>query len=286
MVVSLTDRGCLEEAEAMGRELLQEVRELPPGVSTEDRVRCEMVAHGVLGGQPLLHKSLLDQTSATESLCLIQQALKRAKELGDHSEICRDAVQIALWHALLCPERTQDAVDEAATILTRSPVEERGASEVYLLRTRFLGAYRALLLDKRVPSDFNDWPLPPDDSTCPMWPRATALKYRGTLRAAAGDRTGAENDFRVACDLLAAEIGPLLRFFGATTALQAAESLGADAPGGGDLFALRALAVFDECREWFSGKLSASRWSARARCLTAPAERTNAVETPQLYFAY
>ncbi|MBT3191069.1 MAG: hypothetical protein HN341_00790, partial [Verrucomicrobia bacterium] len=69
-VVSLTDLGLLDDAERTARELCRWVDNELMG-SASDRLRCRMISRGVLGGQPLLQKGLLDPSIARESLALL-----------------------------------------------------------------------------------------------------------------------------------------------------------------------------------------------------------------------
>ncbi|MCX8513174.1 MAG: hypothetical protein ORN83_15630, partial [Chthoniobacteraceae bacterium] len=149
-VVSLTDLGFIPEAEAMGRSLLSWVRKEMQG-SDEDRKRAEMTAAGVLGGQVLLQAALAGKDCGDESRAQLRNALQLAREIENGREICFDAVQLAGWHALLQPARTEEAFHDAFAELAAFPKSVNAVSLAYLLRIRFLGAYRHWLKTGSVP---------------------------------------------------------------------------------------------------------------------------------------
>jgi len=175
-IVSLTDIGQLAAAESEGRRLLDWVHHDFSGPAAE-QLQAEMVACGVVGGQPLMQMALQGSESGPESLRLLSRAFEIAKELNFQADICRDAVQIALWHALLDPVHTDVAVEKAHSVLDGHPGEWSTASHAYLQRARFLGAYRSALCFNTKVEDFSAWPLPEAKFTSLNWVRATALKY-------------------------------------------------------------------------------------------------------------
>jgi hypothetical protein len=223
-VVSLTDLGALREAEVLARHLLEWVEGEFRG-SAETRIRCRMIIHGVLGGQPLLYRALRDPSCSKESLEHLEAAVEQATNVNDPSEICRDIVQVALWYALLKPEVSFTACEDAEARMRKLPGWPDETSLAYLSRARWLGAFRGYLLNATIPADFRSWSLPNPEISHASWLFATALKYRSTLVAAVGEGQKAEGTFTQACGLLERAREPLLRFIGATTALQAGESL-------------------------------------------------------------
>ena len=105
-IVSLTDLRAFQIAEQLGRGLLNWIdQDFRGGKQTE--IQCRMIACGAMGGQPVLNLALEDRRRAEESLKLLQTTLDHAYELNESSEIARDLVQIALWHALLKPGTCQ-----------------------------------------------------------------------------------------------------------------------------------------------------------------------------------
>jgi len=223
-VVCLTDAGLLEEASIVGRDLLQWVADVMP-VNPTDRKKAEMLATGVLGGQPLLILGLRNRNIADESLTLLKRAYEAAVELDDYLEICRDSVQIALWYALHSPDQMDGPHAESLAILARDP-KHSATSEAYLRMHRFLGAYRRLRFhDGYIPSGFDSWDLPDESIGAYSWPFATSLKYRGALHAATGRSEEALGDFERSISLLEHTESPLLRMMAGSTAIEAAISL-------------------------------------------------------------
>jgi hypothetical protein len=223
-IVSLTDLGFFAEAEHMGRGLLHWVKEDLQG-DWELKQWAEMVASGVLGGQALLHQAVAGGTGAGESLALLRTALEAAHKFQDAREICRDQVQIAGWYALLSPAEAESAFAEAEAVLQKYPWKISGESRSYLLRIRFLGAYRRWLESGSIPEGLERWELPADSVGHLSWLLATSLKYRGALFAAAQEWDRAREDFGNAVRLLDHQSPPVLRLIGATAHLEAALSL-------------------------------------------------------------
>lgn len=263
-VVTLTDLGRLEEAAALGEELLSwSQSELP--CDATDRQRCQMVAAGVLGGQALLARAVRgDDGCAGRSLELLQRALGIACALEAPGEICRDASQVALWHALLQPENAETECARALQVMEEHAFEgEDEASRAFLACHRWLGGYRNWILHRRVPRPLPDWPLP-ENGYFP-WLLGLALKYRATLRAALGDLAGAEEDFEVSITHLR-EGADLFGFLRATVQLQAAESLGAGS-GNGGACAAAARAAFVVLAPLVEPVFTDKGWLARAEGL-------------------
>jgi len=220
-VVALTDMGLLEAAGTQGRELLVWSESGRFQGSAEDRVKCMMTAHGVLGGQPLLQKALADPTFAEESRTHLETALKHADDLGASREIAFDLVQLVLWRALHDPSRAEQAYQEALERITGMDQKEVGASKEYLDAHRFLAAYRSTILGYAVRGDVVEWTLPEQGSAHSDWLRATSLKYRASVRAKTGDLEGAAQDFAEGLKLMEFPTSPLLRFISGTIAVEA-----------------------------------------------------------------
>lgn len=225
-VVSLTDAGLLVEATSAGRSLLQWVEcEMPAFSSPVECKKAEMLATGVLGGQPLLLLGFNDRVIADESLTLLKRAYEAAIELDDYQEKCRDSVQIVLWYALHAPDQIDASHANSQAILATDPRQSE-TSEAYLQMIRFLGAYRRLRFhDGHITLGFTDWELPNETVGEKSWPLATSLKYRGVLHAASGRSKEAQGDFERSILLLEHTDSPLLRVIAGTAALEAVVSL-------------------------------------------------------------
>ena len=282
-VVTLTDLGFIDEAERLGRELLTYVKDEIDGDS--EQLRCEMIASGALGGQSLLQAALRGRACGDESLKLLRHSLKLAEQLEEAREICRDAVQVVLWHALLKPESIEGEFLKAQEILARQSPADNSVSRAYLLRARFLGAYRRLLSQQTITTGFEKWLLPEPNNGHASWVRATALKYRGALHAAAGATKSASEDFAAATSLLSIESSPLLRLIGGTAALQASESLQRAGVAAAAHFLDKAAEIFREFRYHPEPALCGDAWEQRCDGLrrgVAP----SALPNPQACFAY
>jgi hypothetical protein len=204
-----------------------------PGVAVELRIQSA----GALGGDALLHKALRlnDSELAKESLGLLEENLELAQELAEHSGgrpylnepnwEAMSTARLALWYALFAPEESESRVAKAAEriqqALARHPT--RDSSQEYLCRTRFLGAYRQLLRGTLPQSaEVNDWALP---DAARHWLRATALKYRGAIRATWDEIPAAQQDFAAAYELLRLDKTPTVQLIAWSIAAQAVLSL-------------------------------------------------------------
>ena len=280
-VVSLTDLGQYDQAEHHGRQLLRWVDTEFRGREPE-RAECRMIAYGTLGGQPLLFSALMDPSKGPESLDLLMQALKLALQLDYHRDVCRDAVQVALWHALLSPASYLQECLNAEALIARYP-QEVAVSYGYLHRTRLLGAYRTCIKGGPLAEGFDAWPLPDVRIGHLGWVRGTALKYRGALLAAGQRIPESQASFDEALALLDAEDSPLIRFIAGTAALQAAESLHGYADI--SLYLSTAESVFRAFSDWFQGPISASAWLCRTMTVKQGGSALSG-DSPQRAFPY
>jgi hypothetical protein len=259
-VVSLTDLGLLEEAEADGRSLLSHAENMPGEVCV--KLRARMTAAGVLGGQPLLHMALKDPKHENESLDLLNRAVNCAKELNDKVELARDIAQRVQWHALLQPSQAFDEIEQSHDDL-RQLGAKGSRSEPYLISCRWLAAYRLLLRGDSAVESFDSWPLPES----PPWLKAISLKYSGTLWAAAGEPDRAIADFRASFNALENQAPVLMRFLAATSALQAAHSLRQVGPEPSREFARKAKSLFLAVQPFLYGLQRDAAWVQRAEYL-------------------
>lgn len=281
-IVALTDLGSLVEAESVARNLLKWVTDEMVGDDRE-LLWCEMIATGVLGGQPLLQLALSGTECGEEALHLLTRAHAIAMELEAASEIARDAAQIVLWHALLRPKETESAYSEADALISRLDRAETRVSRTYLENARFLGAYRRLLTSGEITEGFEKWDLPDCRVAHDAWPYATALKYRGALYAAVGVENRAQSDFTSGVKRLSSSTSPLLNFIAATAALQAAESLGMSSAKGAWMLKFAGRAFQANQKSQSNG--AADPWIRRSLGL-ANDTTDSALPHPQLTFRY
>ena len=291
--VSLCDRGDLENAEQLGRKLRDQV-----GTVTNSTLRlvADMFSAGNLA-ETLLYRALREtrnDAAAAESLHLFRESLRINQRLlksegsGQRRyQVAKSATRVALWHALLRPEETASKLAEARALIAGFPNVDTTASEQHLRRIQFLGGYRQWLLTSHIVDYFEKWQLPEILRADETWVEATARKYRGSLRAAAGDNAGAHQDFVHAQQALTAiNDRPLFRFIGGTVAVQAGESLGPKSSLGQDHLQT-AVALFraSELNGWSSGPVRAELWRLRAEALLAGRDGAS-LPHPQLSFPY
>ncbi|MCX8511845.1 MAG: hypothetical protein ORN83_08795 [Chthoniobacteraceae bacterium] len=239
-VVAFTDLGNLKEAENLGRKARAIADKLDILVPGQAEVLVETT--GSLGGEALLHKAIRtgDLRDSDECYGLLSRTLDVSEELSRagyqstyvDSDLwhAKSAARFVLWHAFFEPTKISERVEEV-----RSAVEapllagKYDVSGEYLKRTHFLGGYRALLKGKPpLQSEFANWPLPSLERGAPEWVLATALKYRGALKAHYGD-AGARADFEEAARLLQHTQQPVIRIILWSIAVQA-ELSGIDGP--------------------------------------------------------
>jgi len=212
-VVSLTDMGRLDEAEKLGRKAHKIAGTLD--ISDDTRAESLVQTTGSLGGEALLHKALrtgkeADSVEAYELLNITldtTEELARAGHQTPHVDAdlwyAKSAVRYVLWHAYFRPTKITDLVKEYQSVVEAPRLAgKHDISEEYLKRTHFLGGYRALLAGKApAQNEFTGWPMPSLQAGAPEWVVATALKYRGALKAHSGD-VSAQADFEEAVKLL------------------------------------------------------------------------------------
>jgi hypothetical protein len=229
LVVSLCDRGKLNEAQGLGRQLVFDV-DSRFKEDTDQDLEMRARAYGVVGGQSSLQLALRtgNQSLAEESFQLLTKSRDISAQLSvyesglegpvDYSGwASRGAVQVATWHSLFHPEFSDTAVTEAVTQFSPKTGD---ISVEFLRRVRFLGAYRQWLTTGRIP-EYRSWELDLPSEMSPAWVLATALKYRGSLRTADQRFEEAARDFYKALEILDREEGELLRVIAWSTAAQA-----------------------------------------------------------------
>ncbi len=231
-VVAFTDLGNLKEAENLGRKARAIADKLDILVPGQAEVLVETT--GSLGGEALLHKAIRtgDLRDSDECYGLLSRTLDVAEELSRagyqsayvDSDLwhAKSAARFVLWHAFFEPTKISERVAEVrATVEAPLKAGKYDVSGEYLKRTHFLGGFRALLAGKPPAlEEFLNWELPSLDKGAPEWVLATALKYRGALKAHYGE-AGAQADFEEAVRLLKHTQQPVLRLILWSIAVQA-----------------------------------------------------------------
>ena len=282
-VVNLTDMCRYEDAARTAHEAASLAGRLDPAT---ERLDMELQVTGSLG-QVLGFWALIDPGKADEAFRQLERSCYLARQLdGDCPtetlDLPRNLCYWYLAHALLRPTEAETVYREVHDLCLDDP-----KTCEYLLRTRWLSAYRMHLLGLPLPPDLvaldMDLPSPTAEGG---WLNQTAAKYRGTLCAAAGDNDGAIRDFEVAAKLIEhGDRAPLLEFIGATACLQAGESLLAAAPHIAGPHLIRAAAVFEKRRNWFAGVIKGEKWAGRAQALLTSQVSTKQAH-PQLCYLY
>jgi hypothetical protein len=156
----------------------------------------------------------------------------------------------------------------------------------YLHRVRFLGAFRSLRAGRAPPPvEFDSWPLSDPAVSHSSWLRATALKYRGALFAAVGEPDQALKDFGRSWALLDREGQPLIRFIGATAALEAGERLWTVRRKEAEIFLRRARDSFEAFSSYFRESGWVDQWVQRCEGFLS-GKRTSRLPDPQHAFVY
>lgn len=226
--VNLIDFGRTREAASMLLDRLESIRRSPLGVS--QRLKLELDALGT-AGQALTVLGLSEPGARAKARECLTAACELARQLdtpdSPRPELPQDLCYLYQWHAFF--DRTGSAAvwNEFETV---TPPEH--SSWDFMKRLRWLAAYRALL-----EGDHFEWrhfedDLPSRDSGNHIsWLYRLARKYRGALRAAAGDIEGGVDDFEEAVQLIPdSTAAPILQLLGVSVALAAARSLTAKAP--------------------------------------------------------
>jgi tetratricopeptide (TPR) repeat protein len=277
-IVSLTDLGHLDDARAMGLALIDKINQI--GWSgAHDRLAAAKTAYGVTGGQPLYQTALKNNDKDAERLSFdfLTRACTLAQELENKEGIARGTAQIFLWHASFHPENADPQFTDACRTIDALG-KDAAISRTYLQRARYYGAYRHYITTRHIHPDFASWHLPQIHTAQTTWLYATALKYRGTLYAAQEKVEQAISDFNTACKLLDHEASPLLRFIGATAALQAAQSLKHTDPVPAGDFLKQAVDTFQSLENVFPSEFGINNWIVFSCNSDTP--------NPQTTFAY
>lgn len=282
-VVNLTDTCRYEDAVRTAQEASSLLGHM--GTGTE-RLDMELQVTGSMG-QALCYWALIEPERTEEALRALQRGCELAGQLDgdcptDTPDLPRSLCYWYLAHALLKPDQAEKVYQDVRDTCLSDP-----KTREYLLRARWLSAYRMLLLGLELPPSLAGLDMEmPSPTVEGGWLHQTAAKYRGALCAARGDIEGACRDFEVAAKLI--EIGdrsPLLEFIGATACLQAGESLAAARPDTARSYLERASTVFDERKGWFAGVICGAEWADRARELL-DAHPSTSSKGPQLCYPY
>ncbi|MBT3375863.1 MAG: tetratricopeptide repeat protein [Lentisphaerae bacterium] len=266
-------------------DILDEAESLLPQLSEPvERTDLEMQIVGTRG-QTYTFWAMIAPNKTDFAFQDIRRACQRARELDAgatlQKELPRDLCYQYQATALLRPRKANAVYQEA-----RDMCDADAGSRDHFRRVRWLAAYR-LLLTGFEPPDWSTFEFDlPDRKSEGGWVSRVALKYRGALRADAGDEPGAISDFREATELLELhDSNPLLAFIGATAALQAGESLRLHDEKAAIDFLRQAESVLEARQDWFSGELVGKRWLERAQGLLA-GNTPKGLPNPQLLYPY
>jgi tetratricopeptide (TPR) repeat protein len=268
-IVSFADLCEFDEAEDEAENLLRYISRHPPE-NHEDRIRGERNACGAIGAQVYLQKALIAPSSGyrPKSKEFIVKSFELSKMLSkeriDRQDICRNAIQVFLWYAMIEPDKTETKYNEILKILQDYP-EDNNVGFAYFNNHRFLGAYRLLMTMNKITPDFDKWNLPSVTVGADSWVRGLALKYRAALYAASGGYDKAIDDFDAALKVFEKLDSPLLRFFTGPLCLQAGESLSGYNINTSREYLHKAKNIFTSFKSWFphAKELSVKQWFTR-----------------------
>jgi hypothetical protein len=225
IAVAVADTAYHQRSLDLCNEALEACRHLGNGALA---METRMKAHGTCG-QTLLMLALEQGGSAHAAQA--REHLDRASKLAaildeDHPPARRNAPRnltyLILWHALMAPNCAGETY-AVALASAQGSIQDTG----FIYRIAWLARYRLLLAGDGSPPPW--WPAidPPIPGVAygHGYPAATALKYRGALRAAEGRITEAHADFMQAASILKDRSGWLLAFIRATILIENAHSL-------------------------------------------------------------
>lgn len=214
--VNLTDMTLYKDALNM----FENARKLIPNVNDEiERLDLEMQEVGSRG-QTLFNLALHKPQLAEESFAALEEACDIAAILDEdnHEEKCdlpRDKCYVYQAYALLKPMQSESIRNKVENICLSDDTTRE-----FFIRTRWLAAYRAMLIGGCL-----NWEEYKDELPTSDWLRGTALKYRAALRALKHEYPEAESDFRQGMEYTIDSRNTLLTFIGMTIAVQAWDSL-------------------------------------------------------------
>ncbi|MEY5011284.1 MAG: hypothetical protein RLZZ253_2423, partial [Verrucomicrobiota bacterium] len=202
-IVALCDLGRFDDARLLAEPMLQLANEL--NTESPEQALAKLEILGAAGGDlflPIALQKGLDSAEARQSKELLEQNLLISEALrfapataqfNPNENWGKSWTRLRLWHALLAPG--QFAPVPPADFDRFAP-----GSLPYLRRIQFLAAYRRQNFHgARV--DVPQWDLP-GLTRGAEWLRATALKYRGSIRAQSNQPEEARSDFLESLRLL------------------------------------------------------------------------------------
>ncbi len=221
LLVMLTDQEEFETLFAQASDLLADIDafsrgELAASVSDDLEMRLQgtlgqayayAALAGIEGGDSDRAKTCFEHAS--------QAAIRRLQAHEDSerdvcaADVAHDANYLYLWDVLFSPGHAADTRHEAEVADVEIRDEKaRRKNHVFLMRQLGLEWYRGLLRGdtaQALEAYRADRPLFDEmiaDPDVPFWIRALGLKYRGSIRAAAGQADDARRDFVRALELL------------------------------------------------------------------------------------
>ena len=289
IAVAVSDNAYHQRSLDLCNETLDACRHFGDGAHA---IETRMKAHGT-SGQTLLMLALEqgDPAHATKALAHLEKAAELATLLDEdlsraRHNTPRNLAYIFLWHALMDARHAGDAYAKAL-----ASAQETGQDPGFIQRIAWLARYRLLLAGDGSAPPW--WPAPdppiPAASCGHGYPAATALKYRGALRAAEGRDAEANADFTHAASLIADRDGWLFAFIRCTILIESAHSLHRLGPPHVAPLVREASTILeqiDHLREFNPDSPAApARWIERAKTLADP-KRTPPHPDPRLAFPY
>jgi len=280
--VSLTDMCRYEDAVRTAQEAMSLADILS---SATERLDLKLQVTGSMG-QALCYWALLDPSKTDDALKALQEGCSLATQLdGDcpteTPDLPRSLCYWYLAHALLRPTAAETVYQQVRDMCSGDP-----KTHEYLLRIRWLSAYRMLLLRQGLPTTLAGLDMElPSPAAEGGWLNQTAAKYRGALRAAQGDAKGACLDFEVAAKLAERDRAPLLEFIGGTACLQAGRSLLPHVPDVAHGYLTQAATIFKRRRDWFAGLIEGAKWAEHAKTMGSGSTPASTA-LPQYFYPY
>jgi len=276
-VVTLADRGLIEEARVCGEDVPRKIESgFLQGASSTQKVTSLMKVKGALSAQVYLHQELRKEGMPGRARKYMEEALDMAREIGSVRDIAMDLAQLGFLGALLQPAQALEEWSNVDCELVALGAEGRVSRE-FNRRNRLLAAWRLTLGGdvNIVPEDWQEFELP----SGPSFLRAISLKYRGALQASI-DLDQACTDFEEAIGLLRDEETPMMDFLAATVALEAGRTMEKDS----ESYLARAEEFLGNLNDFLGPWLPVSAWLDY--CTSLKTGESDPLRSPQFFYPY